>query len=70
MPPMAPAIAIDDPRPDTDKGTNSTAVVLGRFRRKGIKPRSTRVTRKQRSGIARQAAGIRWAGSTTEDRAP
>jgi len=67
VPPMAPAVATDDLRPDPNEDGNGTPVVLGRWRgKKDAKARPERLTRKQRSEIARQAAGVRWAGATAE----
>ncbi len=67
VPPMAPAVATDDLRPDSNEDGNGAPVVLGRWRgKKDGKARPERLTRKQRSEIARQAAGVRWAGATAE----
>ncbi len=64
---MAPATVTDDPRPDPDENGNSAAVALRRWRgKKDGKARAGRLTRKQRSEIARQAAEIRWIGATAE----
>ncbi len=64
---MAPAVATDDPRLDPAKSGNGAPVVLGRWRgKKDAKARPERLTRKQRSEIARQAASVRWAGATAE----
>ena len=66
VPPMAPATATDDSRLDPAENGKSAAVVMGWWRGKKRKPRSERLTRKQRSEIARQAAGLRWADTSRE----
>ncbi len=44
-----------------DEGKNSVAVALGRLGgKKGGKARAAKLTKKQRSEIARKAAAARW----------
>ena len=51
----------DQPKESVDDGKNPAAVALGRLGgQKGGKARAAKLTKKQRSEIARKAALVRW----------
>lgn len=57
--------AATEGEPDPDEGKNPHAVALGRLGgKKGGRARAAKLTKKQRSEIARQAAHARWAKTT------
>ena len=54
-------LAATEGEPDPDEGKNPHAVALGRLGGlKGGKARAAKLTKKQRSEIAKQAAKARW----------
>jgi len=59
----------DDDAPPADDGKNPAAVALGRLGgKKGGKARAAKLTKEQRSEIARKAARARWKTSHGEIR--
>lgn len=54
----------EEPRPDPDEGKDPAAVALGRKGGlKGGKARAAKLTKEQRSQIAKKAAAARWGKS-------
>jgi len=59
----------EEDAPEQDEGKNPAAVALGRLGgKKGGKARAAKLSKEQRSDIARKAARTRWEKSRNENR--